>query len=307
LLSRCSLNRRAAAPFIVALPVLPFSSRCHCLHCRATAAFLVVPLLPLLLHCRLLHCCTAAPFIVPPPVLPLVLRRHGLRCRAATLFLVAPLVLLSSSRCRCLCHHAAAGSAFVVAPLPVLHSSSRRRCLHCRAAAAFLVAPPLPSLLRRRWLHRCAAAALIILAIFNISYHIAYNMLFTIHWLIYQMERVMLVVPLLNSSTCYFSFLFILLFLSWPWMETWSIICIGTEIQKRHIWNKWIHLIWCIYFVAKYFQSLVIEPVSVRFLRGYVCSCFHHIALPSSTTTSPAGHWHLSDLLLNFISVDEFI
>ncbi len=28
--------------------------------------------------------------------------------------------------------------------------------------------------------------------------------------------RVMLVVPLLNSSTCYFSFPFILLFLSWP-------------------------------------------------------------------------------------------
>ena len=29
-------------------------------------------------------------------------------------------------------------------------------------------------------------------------------------------KRVMLVVPLLNSSTCYFSFPFILLFLSWP-------------------------------------------------------------------------------------------
>jgi hypothetical protein len=44
LLSRRSLNHRAAAPFIVAPPVLPSLARCRCLHCRTATAFLVVPL-----------------------------------------------------------------------------------------------------------------------------------------------------------------------------------------------------------------------------------------------------------------------
>ncbi len=128
-MSRRSLNHCAAAPFIVAPPVLPSLSRCRCLHRRAAAAFLVAPLLPLLSRCRSLHCCAAAPFIVMPPVLPSSLRRRGLCCRALAPFLVALPVLPLSSRCRCLCHCAAAGSAFVIAPPLVLHSSSRRRCL----------------------------------------------------------------------------------------------------------------------------------------------------------------------------------
>ncbi len=135
-----------------------------------------------------------------------------------------------------------------------------------------------------------------------LSYHIPYTLPHhtTGH------KRVMLVVLLwihlhailvFHSSFCFFCGLE---------RKHEAIFCISTEIQIRHIWNKWIHLIWCIYFVAKYFQSLVIKPVSIWFFQGYVCYCFHHVALPSSATTSPAGRWHSLDLLLNFISV-EFI
>jgi hypothetical protein len=51
--------------------------------------------------------------------------------------------------------------------------------------------------------------------------------------------RVMLVVPLMNSSTCYFSFPFILLFFfhGLEWKHE-VLFCIGTEIQIRHNWNK---------------------------------------------------------------------
>jgi len=98
-LCRRSIHRRATAPFIVAPPVLPLSSRYHSLSCRAAGSAFVIAL-----------------------PLPLSLRRRQFCncCRAAAAFLVAPLLLLSS-RCRSL--HRRAAAPFIFAP-PVLPSSS---------------------------------------------------------------------------------------------------------------------------------------------------------------------------------------
>jgi hypothetical protein len=127
---------------------------------RAAASFLVMPVLPLSTRYLSLNHRTAAPFIVAPPFLPLSSRRLCLPCRAAAAFIVTPPVLSSSSRRLFCLHRRVAGSAFVVAPplpsLQTLPSLLRRRCLHCRAAAAFII------------------------AIFNLSYHIAFNILMTI-------------------------------------------------------------------------------------------------------------------------------
>jgi hypothetical protein len=117
-------------------------SRRRCLPCRAAAAFVVA--LPLASStCRCSPHCRAAgsAFVVAPPLPSSSCRRSLPCCAAGSAFIIA-LPLPSSSRRRrfCLCRCAAAGSAFFVAP--PLPSSSRRRCLPRRAAAAFFVAPP---------------------------------------------------------------------------------------------------------------------------------------------------------------------
>ncbi len=54
----------------------------------------------------------------------------------------------------------------------------------------------------------------------------------------------MLVVLLMKSSICYFSFPLILCFFHCLKKKHERIFCIGTEIPIWLFWNKWIHTIW---------------------------------------------------------------
>ena len=121
------LCRCAVVPFLVPPPVLPLSSRCHCLCHRtaASSAFVVAPPLPSLLR----HCCfhhrAAACFIVAPP-LPSLFPPS-----ADAAFIVALLLPLRRHSI-----HRPATAPFIIA-LPVLPLSLRRCSLPCRTAVIF--------------------------------------------------------------------------------------------------------------------------------------------------------------------------